>query len=93
MDEVEIWMQVLKELNWTFIDEEVSGAFNRLVYCKEGEYLYVYFKLEDSNVKSIYIKRTSYDQIDKSSINKETFYQSNIEKFREVKLKYLTETK
>lgn len=37
MDEVEIWMQVLKELNWTFIDEEVSGAFNRLVYSIEGE--------------------------------------------------------
>jgi len=91
MKEVDIWIEVLSNLGWSFKDEESGpGDTNKLIYWKESQYLNVYFNLKTSKVSSIRIKRTSYDQLDKPNINKDIFYKMNIDLFREVKLSYLT---
>jgi hypothetical protein len=91
MKEVDIWIEVLSNLGWSFKDEESGpGSINKLIYWKESEYLDVYFNLKTSEVSSISIKRTSYNQSDKPNINKDIFYKMNIDLFREVKLSYIT---
>jgi hypothetical protein len=91
MKEVDIWIEVLSKLGWSFKDEESGpGNANKLIYWKESKYLYVYFNLKTSEVSSISIKRTSYNQSDKPNINKDIFYKMNIDLFREVKLSYIT---
>jgi hypothetical protein len=91
MKEVDIWIEVLSNLGWSFKDEESGpGNINKLTYWKESEYLDVYFNLKTSEVSSIRVKRTSYDQLDKPNINKDIFYKINIDLFREVKLSYIT---
>jgi hypothetical protein len=90
MKEVDIWIEVLSNLGWIFIDEETgTGYTNKLIYWKESQYLNVYFNLKTSEVSSIIIKRTSYDQSDKPNINKDIFYKMNIDLFRQVKLSYI----
>jgi hypothetical protein len=91
MKEVDIWIEVLSKLGWSFRDEETGpGNTNKLIYWKEGQYLNLYFNYKTSDVSSLNIKRTSYDQSDKININKDIFYNLHIDLFREVKLSYIT---
>lgn len=91
MKEVDIWIEVLSKLGWSFRDEETGpGNTNKLIYWEEGQYLNLYFNYKTSDVSSLNIKRTSYDQSDKININKDIFYNLHIDLFREVKLSYIT---
>lgn len=96
MKEVDIWIEVLSKLNWSFRDEETGPGNNKLIYWKEGQYLNLYFNYKTSDVSSLNIKRTSYDPLgarviqDKININKDIFYNLHIDLFREVKLSYIT---
>lgn len=87
MDEVTIWCKVLEKIGWKFHDEETGpDNINKMIYWKEGQYFNLYFNLKTSEVKSINIKRTSYDQIDKANVDKKSFCERYKDIFREVKL-------
>lgn len=76
MKEVDIWIEVLSKLGWSFRDEETGpGNTNKLIYWKEGQYLNLYFNYKTSEVSSLNIKRTSYDQSDKINVNKDRLFE------------------
>jgi hypothetical protein len=87
MDEVTIWCKVLEKIGWKFHDEETGpDNINKMIYWKEGQYFNLYFNLKTSEVKSINVRRTSYDQVDKPIYKREKFQEVYKDIFREIKL-------
>lgn len=90
MGELDIWIKVLESIGYKFIDEwSGRGSNNYVLYEINNSGIKLYFNRENLNVTFVTDDKNSINRELEYDLNKESFYNYNIDKFREVKLKYL----